>query len=995
MSEVAEARTVFISYSQEDKEWKKRLVPHLRTLEQQGLIDLWDDTKIDGGDTWYDKIKEAMNKADVALCLISADFLSSDFVNKEEVPFLLDRCERGGMLLLPVLVRPCTWKLVKWLARIQILPGEGQSIAVDYRDRYDEAFLKIAELICRRIENPAIESRRLPPPCEKPPEDHVCTEALPRTSSELFGRARELKLLDEAWESESTGIVSLVGWSGVGKSALVNKWLEQMGEDHYRGAKRIFGWSFSGLGAGQDAASADLFIDRALRWFGDPEMADSKTCPWDKGRRLAELIRQEKTLLLLDRVEPLQSRRGQDRGQIRDPALAALIRQLARRNPGLCVITTREPLTGVEAYKEFIRQEDVEQISAQAGRALLRVSGVRGTDGELEQITRDFGNHALSINLLAPYFSKGQQTQVSPAFLILELDMAPQDRKDPKSVVEALARRLGDGPEINVLRIMGLFDRPVTSDEIAVLRRKPAIPGLTDNVCELSDEDWSQVVHRLRADRFVAPASREDPRELDAHLLVRRYFAEWLRTHNSAAWREAHSRLYEHYTALPEKMFPDTLEEMIPLYRGIAHGCQSGRHQEALDEVYRERILRCERGYSVTMLGALGEDLTALAAFFDRPWSQPAGTLTKAQKGFVLDQAGSRLNALGRLDEAVEPLKAALEAHIAISELRKAAFSARALSQLFLTRGEVARSWVYASQGVELAKGSSRGRARIESHAARGDALHQWGQFKKAELDFREAERLQGKNATGCSHLYSLEGFWYCELLLTQGKYKESRDRAKQMLQLELESGGSLFCVALAHLALGRAELLAVLNERTNDLGKAPNHLDEAVKGFRKAVTLDHLPRALLARAELRRVAGQYSLARRDLDEAFEIAAGCGMRLHECDVHLECCQLILTAVEAGATLDEEDLALDRPILLLESACERLTARQHLEKAIALVAETDYHRRNPEVLIGTAHMQLLGGNKEAARQSLDEAEKGIREMSCLRWESPVKDLKSRL
>ncbi len=80
-------------------------------------------------------------------------------------------------------------------------------------------------------------------------------------------------------------MVSLVAWGGVGKSTLVNKWLEHMAADNYRGARRVFAWSFYSQGTNQPATSADLFIAEALKWFGDADPAQGS--PWDKGGRLA------------------------------------------------------------------------------------------------------------------------------------------------------------------------------------------------------------------------------------------------------------------------------------------------------------------------------------------------------------------------------------------------------------------------------------------------------------------------------------------------------------------------------------------------------------------------------------------------------------------------------------------------------------------------------------------------------------------------------------
>ena len=148
-------------------------------------------------------------------------------------------------------------------------------------------------------------------------------------------------------------------------------------------------------GDSERATSADLFINAALEWFGDENPTAGS--PWDKGERLARLARERKMLLILDGMEPLQSSFAHERGKIKDPTLATLVSELARENDGLLIITTRETITDLEFE---IRQEDLEQISPEAGRALLRVGGVRGADEELERATEDFGRHLKLRNVI-------------------------------------------------------------------------------------------------------------------------------------------------------------------------------------------------------------------------------------------------------------------------------------------------------------------------------------------------------------------------------------------------------------------------------------------------------------------------------------------------------------------------------------------------------------------------------------------------------------------
>ena len=95
---------VFISYSHKDKKWLERLQQHLKPLERDGLLDRWDDTRIKPGQIWHDEIQRALETARVAVLLVSADFLASDFIAKGELPPLLAVAKDQGTFILPVIV---------------------------------------------------------------------------------------------------------------------------------------------------------------------------------------------------------------------------------------------------------------------------------------------------------------------------------------------------------------------------------------------------------------------------------------------------------------------------------------------------------------------------------------------------------------------------------------------------------------------------------------------------------------------------------------------------------------------------------------------------------------------------------------------------------------------------------------------------------------------------------------------------------------------------
>src|SRR5215470_11517479 len=98
--------TVFISYSHRDEMWKDRLLTQLRVFQQHSILELWHDRRIGAGADWYQEICQALEAAHVAVLLISANFLTSPFILREEVARLLMRAQQDGLPIVPILVRP-------------------------------------------------------------------------------------------------------------------------------------------------------------------------------------------------------------------------------------------------------------------------------------------------------------------------------------------------------------------------------------------------------------------------------------------------------------------------------------------------------------------------------------------------------------------------------------------------------------------------------------------------------------------------------------------------------------------------------------------------------------------------------------------------------------------------------------------------------------------------------------------------------------------------
>ncbi len=148
-----ERNQVFVSYSHKEKKWLERLQTHLKPLVRGGL-ECWDDTKIKPGAIWREEIQRALDSAKVAVLLVSADFLASDFIADNELPPLLAAAEKEGATILSIIVSPCRFLQTPSLSRFQSVNPPSQPLTGMGKDAQEDVLYRVSNAVEDALKNP-------------------------------------------------------------------------------------------------------------------------------------------------------------------------------------------------------------------------------------------------------------------------------------------------------------------------------------------------------------------------------------------------------------------------------------------------------------------------------------------------------------------------------------------------------------------------------------------------------------------------------------------------------------------------------------------------------------------------------------------------------------------------------------------------------------------------------------------------------------------------
>lgn len=359
---------------------------------------------------------------------------------------------------------------------------------------------------------------------------------LQNSAQGFVARERELLALDQAWHDESTGVFLLNALGGTGKTSLLQVWLSKLETANWLGADRVYAWSFPDITDDTDVqVLADEFVKHALQWFGSHLKLPSHSL--ERVNLLAKLIQRQRTLLVLDNFPTLNFEVEAEQTDNLPSSLGILINCLAAYNQGLCVIATRQAIPTSELFQQNTVQYTLPELSDEDGAELLRKHGVMLSPDTLRKFSHDFCGHPLTLDLLGAHLAHGGRVQEINS--ILAWRDKEREGLQTRRVLALIEQWLWKTPELLLLYLITLLDRPVTQKELFLLLHsqrqawfqrwlKPdeTLKAL-EPLSKLSLREFSKVQRHLYQMHLISSAP--DTGALDVHSLLRTYFRERIR----------------------------------------------------------------------------------------------------------------------------------------------------------------------------------------------------------------------------------------------------------------------------------------------------------------------------------------------------------------------------------------------------------------------------------------------------------------------------------
>ena len=144
----------FLSYAHADNPHKTAFLMQFNSLIRTEDVSIWSDEQLIGGQVWSNVIEEQLSTSHLVICLVSPNFISSDYGYLKELELAISLKKSGkDLVIIPVLLSNCPLSGMP-LAEYQTLPSDPRFI--DQWPNSGDAWVNVIEGIRKQVR--AIES---------------------------------------------------------------------------------------------------------------------------------------------------------------------------------------------------------------------------------------------------------------------------------------------------------------------------------------------------------------------------------------------------------------------------------------------------------------------------------------------------------------------------------------------------------------------------------------------------------------------------------------------------------------------------------------------------------------------------------------------------------------------------------------------------------------------------------------------------------------------
>ena len=751
----------------------------------------------------------------------------------------------------------------------------------------------------------------------------------------FVGREKMLETITDWYTNSEVRIGALIGWGGVGKSAIVRNWYDTL-ESNAIKPDGIFWWGF------YRNAYLEQFLNGLLRYVSqgqiEPETIKST---WEKTDRIKEYIRQGTYLIILDGLEQMQKpASGDEFGKMIRREFTEMLHYLADVPKGLCLITTRYPLKDLDAWHErSYKKLSLIDLSIPDSLLMLRSRGVKGSEEEMTEVIKRYKGHALSLTSLAGYLNRYYDGDIKQAPEV-EFILSDKERfKDVNKLLSKYAEKMSESERI-FLYILSLFRKEVTENDFAgVFRHKVKGTEFNKVLVRMHEFDFRDLINGLVDWRLISYDKTK--KTYTSHPLIKGYFES---DFDEKDKKLCHKRIYQYFGEYaPEQ--PETLEEMQPLFEQVYHGCAAGLYDEVFNDIYRGKIQRWDEYYLVLKLGAWGTDLDLVLNFFPLGDTSRMPLVSERSSQLeLISETGPALLCIGKPTPAESLIMRAIKMSIEDGDYKNASISYRTLAENQFRIGEVIKAQESAKYAVKMATAKHMPRQQVRSISFLAYTLLLSGEIEKAEQLFKEANNLQRKIEADANVLYSIEGVFYADFLTMSGRYDEAFKINTKNLEICTNQKKLIAEVSRCLRSLGGLERIK------ENHGKANEHLNNALDIACRIGIPDLEIEALIERGRVRLDTKDYDDAEVDSNAVLKLCERTGFKLYEpeAEVVLSKGYMALNDIEQAKTFANS--AYEKAVSmsyrwaegdaahLLGEIClamgDKVEAREWIEKAVA-------------------------------------------------------------